>query len=292
MWSLDGLDGDGRFGYVGRLDAGLASPPGADQEGFPVDVTTGDAGAAASASGWPAGSPTEIPPFPGTVRPNFWSPTQMESGYRIRLFFDGVTRDAFAGYLARLKQAGFSLQGYVFYSGGQSKQDAEARAQRGDFDEVVATKDRYKLTLSVPGSDGVVSFDAEGLTEAEAKAMGTNSFVVPTPRQESLAPWPSDWISKLPQPDGCTVVGGAGPSSPSSLFASCRYPDTDQAHQEQIAAAYKAKLVAAGFESHSSGGGGIPEIPGSFSLAMNTIQVTVMIHGTPDSMIITATDQS
>ncbi len=82
-----------------------------------------------------------------------------------------MTREGFAGYLAVLKGAGFALKGYVLYSDSQGEQDAQARAQRGDIDEVVAIKGRYELTISAPGSDGSVSFDADGLTEAEAKAM-------------------------------------------------------------------------------------------------------------------------
>jgi len=268
----------------------LAASP-ADQTGIPVDVTTGNAGDATAAAGWPAGSPSDIPPFPGALQPNFWSPRQTQAGYAIRLFFSGVSQAGFAGYLAELRGADFHLQGYVLYSEGQSEQDAQARAASGDVDEVVATKDRYTLTISAPGSDGTVSFDVDGLTQAEALAMGTNTFVAPTPRQETAAPWPADWVAKLPQPDGCTVAGGAGPSSATSLFASCRYPGTDQAGQEAIAAAYKAKLLAAGFTDQSNAGGGIPAIPGSFALVKGTISVTVVTHGTPDSMIITATDR-
>lgn len=276
------------------LGSSVPNPGGNDGSGITVDVPTGS-GAAPFGAPWPAGSPTDIPPFPGQMEPNWFSPSASSLGYYMRFFFDGVTRDATLAYLGQLKANGFTLKGIVLYSESQGEQDAQARAARGDIDEVVATKGSLKLTVGIPaaGPGATVSFDVDGLTLAQANAMRSlSTFSPPTPRPESFAPWPSDWTSKLPQPDGCTVAGGAGPSSPSQMMASCRYPDTDQAHQEQIAAQYKAKLLAAGFVAKSTGGNGIPEIPGSFMVTKGTIEVTVMIHAGTDSMMITAMDRS
>jgi hypothetical protein len=101
--------------------------------------------------------------------------------------------------------------------------------------------------------------------------------------------WPSDWIDRVPPPDGCTLAAKLIASMPTGFNAACTYPDNDPVHRQQVVAAYKAKLQAAGFTLDTSGdSSGMPPEEAPVSLVKGSIKVNIIPNGAPDGMSISA----
>jgi hypothetical protein len=226
---------------------------------------------------------------------------QAGDSYGVRMFFEGVGGDQFNAYLADLREAGYSLKGVVYYTEVEGEEHADERAARGEYDAVVATKTPKVVTVTVPSSSGdTVTFDIDGLTQAESDAMpGMDDFLNASTSPQIIGPdgqvieatpvsWPAEWADRVPAPEGCTLgANGIMTSSPGSLYVACGYPDEDPAHHAAIVAAYKAQLVAAGFtvtREQAGQDGGLAMI----LLEKGTIRITIMA-GSPDWMTITVT---
>jgi hypothetical protein len=139
-----------------------------------VDITAGANGATvvvSPADNWPAGAPADVPAFPGHL--DSVMPERSHTAYGIvaRMLFSGVRKEQFAAYLDKLRNAGFQLRGAVYYSAEAGQAAAQQRAKSGDYDAVIATKDTRNLTITVPSGDGRVTFDLDGLTQAESDAL-------------------------------------------------------------------------------------------------------------------------
>ena len=118
---------------------------------------------------------------------------------------------------------------------------------------------------------------------------GGNMYVEATTPTSMTNGWPSDWVARVPQPDGCTL--GAKPLSiaPNLFMVACTYPDNDPAHRQQVVATYQAKLQAAGFTLDTSGdSSGTPPEEAPVSLVKGNIKVNIIPSGAPDGMSISA----
>jgi len=126
---------------------------------------------ASAIDGWPSASPADIPAFPGHVD-MVMGGRQSGDSYGVRVFLSGVTVPNLETYLATLVADGYSVVGVVYQSDFEAEADANARAQRGDFDAMEATKGVRELTITVPQTaDGQITVDIDGLTQDEAAAM-------------------------------------------------------------------------------------------------------------------------
>jgi hypothetical protein len=212
--------------------------------GLTIDLPGGGQGgdaAQASPVGWPPAAPADIPPFPGTVE-NLMTGRQggssdAEHRFGVRIFYGGVTRDAYDAYLASLRTAGYALKGIVYYTDATAEGEANARrrADAGDYDAAIATKAPRVLTVTVPATaEGEITLDIDGLTQAENTAL-------------NVVAWPAAWAERLPAPDGCHLDDrGILAVSETSIQVSCRYDDPKADHQATVAA-YTAKLATLGY---------------------------------------------
>jgi hypothetical protein len=196
---------------------------------------------------WPASAPADVPAFPGTLEnlmtgrqgggPGSGGPANAAHRFGARLFFAEVPRASFDSYLAVLRAAGYVTDGVVYYSGETSEGEAKAqqRAASGEFDAVIATRSPRILTITVPGADGGVTFDLDGLTEAENAAL-------------DVLPWPAAWADRIPAPAGCHI-GSRGIIAEGSdgIQLECTYDATDPASRQAVLTDYVAVLVARGF---------------------------------------------
>lgn len=166
----------GMRGFVGSRMAAVALAVGlavalaacGGNGAFKPDLEgTGRYGAVVPSEDWPAGAPADVPAFPGHLD------NLMGGGSsRVRMFFSGVSGDQFNAYLADLREAGYTLKGVAYYTEAQGEEHAEEEAARGEYDAVVATREPKKVTMTVPATpDGSVTFDIDGLTQAERDAM-------------------------------------------------------------------------------------------------------------------------
>lgn len=244
---------------------GSTSAPAGNGSSLTVDLT-GSGGAApgatidpASIVGWPATAPADVPAFPGKLD-NLMVGRRTQNAFGVRMFLSNVSRDQFNAYLGSLRAAGYKLQGIVLYSNDTAAGQAAAqqRADNGDIDTVIATNAPRRLNISVPSSDGRVTFDLDGLTQAENDAM-------------NVVPWPAAWASKVPAPDECTLDSHGILSNDSTGFKlMCSYPAIDQATRDRVSSAYLAKLAAAGFQTTDTTGGDY-----YFKLSNGTIDLTI-----------------
>jgi hypothetical protein len=230
--------------------SGSTSAPAGNGSSLTVDLT-GSGGVAPGASvdpasivGWPATAPADVPAFPGKLE-NIMVGRRTQNAFGVRMFFSNVSRDQFSAYLGSLRAAGFKLQGIVLYSNDTAEGQAAARrrADSGDIDTVIATNDPRRLNISVPRSDGRVTFDLDGLTKAENDAM-------------NVVAWPAAWAAKVPAPDECTLDSTSILSNDSTGFKlMCIYPAADKTTRDRVLSAYQAKLAAAGFQTTDKTGG-------------------------------------
>ena len=221
-----------------------SSPAGGRGAGTSVVVDISGNGGTIDPSqiqGWPSTAPSDVPAFPGTVD-NLMVGRQNGNGYGVRIFFSGVTTEEFGAYLSALHAAGYKVQGIVYYSDAPNAEaNAQARAARGEYDAVRATKDPRRINISVPAADGRLTYDLDGLTKAENDAM-------------NVAPWPAGWADKVPAPNGCQLDSRSILSSDLSGFRLyCLYASTDQASRDQVVDAYLAALQAKGFSITETG---------------------------------------
>jgi len=384
-----GLLGLAVLGFAAALSGcggGSVAPAGQQSDGgLTIDISgNGVSIASTDTQGWPSTAPADVPAFPGHVD-NLMVGRQNGNGYGVRIFYSGVTTEKMGAYVGALRSAGYKVQGVVYYTdipGADSNANAQARAARGEYDAVRATKDPRRLNISVPaGSDGNVTYDLDGLTKAENDAMNVASWPagwadkVPAPAnckldshsilsssaagfkvyciytatdqvtrdqivdayiaalkakgftvtetsgdryyfklsssgyQVTIYPdmggnmsveavkqtamtngWPSDWVDRVPSPDGCTLADRLIASTPTDFSAACTYPDNDPAHRQQVVAAYKAKLQAAGFTLDTSGdSSGMPPEEAPVNLVKGGITVNIDPTGASDGMAISAT---
>ncbi len=365
---------------------GSSAATGAQGSSGDVTVAINGNGAAitpADIAGWPSTAPADVPAFPGHVD-NLMVGRRNGNGYGVRIFFSGVTKDKFGAYVGVLRSAGYKVQGVVYYTdipGVDSNANAQARADRGEYDAVKATKDPRRINVNVPATDGTVTYDLDGLTKDENDAMnvspwpagwadkvpapdnckldshsiiGTNStgfrlyciytatdqatrdgivnsylsalqakgfkvigtgsnrssfklsngsyevainpdqgghmYIEATKVTSLTNGWPSDWVARVPPPDGCMLAAKLIASMPTGFNAACTYPDNDPVHRQQVVAAYKAKLQAAGFTLDTSGdGSGMPPEEAPVNLVKGSIKVNIIPNGASDGMAISAT---
>jgi hypothetical protein len=387
--ATSGLLGLAVLGLAAVLSGCGGSGPGATSgQGSNGDLTieiTGGNGAAIAQSdiaGWPSSAPADVPAFPGHVD-NLMVGRQNGNGFGVRIFFSGVTKDKFGAYVGELRSAGYKVQGVVYYTdipGADATANAQARAGRGEYDAVKATKDPRRININVPATDDTVTYDLDGLTKDENDDMnvsswpagwgdkvpapdnckldshsilgsnstgfrlyckytatdqtsrdrivdayiaalqakgfrvigsgsnrssfklssgsyevainpdqGGNMFIEATKVISMTNGWPSDWTDRVPPPDGCTLAAKLIASTPTGFNAACTYPDNDPAHRQQVVAAYKAKLQAAGFTLDTSGdSSGMPPEEAPVSLVKGSIKVNIIPSGAPDGMSISA----
>jgi hypothetical protein len=234
--------------------------------------------------------PSDIPCFPGQL--DMFMPQRRQSGdsYGVRMFFTGVTKQMLDDYVETLRQEGWTLKPEVYYTPPETEEDAAERAARGDYDAWIARKGTRVLTITVPSSDGdEVTFDVDGLTEAESDALpGMDDFIegLPTPTPWPAQTWPPEWAGKVPEPHGCTLgANGNLTSSSSNLYVACGYPDADPDHHQAIVDAYLADLAAAGFTPQEGP-------PGSTMLVYQNGSINVVVMtGAEEWMIISATER-
>jgi hypothetical protein len=239
---------------------------------------------------WPSAMPADIPYFPGQL--DMFMPQRRQSGdsYGVRMFFTGVTKQMLDDYVETLRQEGWTLKPEVYYTPPETEEDAAERAARGDYDAWIARKGTRVLTITVPSSDGdEVTFDVDGLTEAESDALpGMDDFIegLPTPTPWPAQTWPPEWAGKVPEPHGCTLgANGNLTSSSSNLYVACGYPDADPDHHQAIVDAYLADLAAAGFTPQEGP-------PGSTMLVYQNGSINVVVMtGAEEWMIISATER-
>ncbi len=239
---------------------------------------------------WPSAMPADIPYFPGQL--DMFMPQRRQSGdsYGVRMFFTGVTKQMLDDYVETLRQEGWTLKPEVYYTPPETEKDAAERAARGDYDAWIARKGTRVLTITVPSSDGdEVTFDVDGLTEAESDALpGMDDFIegLPTPTPWPAQTWPPEWAGKVPEPHGCTLgANGNMTSSPTNLYVACGYPDADPDHHQAIVDAYLADLAAAGFTPQEGP-------PGSTMLVYQNGSINVVVMtGAEEWMIISATER-
>jgi hypothetical protein len=239
---------------------------------------------------WPSAMPSDIPYFPGQL--DMFMPQRRQSGdsYGVRMFFTSVTKQMLDDYVETLRQEGWTLKPEVYYTPPETEEDAAERAARGDYDAWIARKGTRVLTITVPSSDGdEVTFDVDGLTEAESDALpGMDDFIegLPTPTPWPAQTWPPEWAGKVPEPHGCTVgANGNLTSSSSNLYVACGYPDADPDHHQAIIDAYLAELTAAGFTPQEGP-------PGSTMLVYQNGSINVVVMtGAEEWMIISATER-
>jgi hypothetical protein len=243
----------------------------------------------AGAQAWPSAMPADIPYFPGRLD-NFM-PQRRQSGdsYGVRMFFSGVTQAQFQAYLDELKKAGYTLQPQVYYQPPETEEDAQRRADRGDYDAWIATRSPRVLTLSVPGPNGgEVTFDIDGLTKAESDALpGLSDYLTahtPSPTPLPSVGWPIEWAAAVPAPEGCYLgANGIATSSPKNLYIACGYPDADPQHHQAVLAAYQAKLLAFGFAQQ--------EGQSTVMIVYVKGPISVVLMTTDEWMLISATQQ-
>ena len=138
-----------------------------------VDINGAAGGSVTPAPNWPKAAPADIPAFPGHLDSVVAQRRQDTGGLLgVRMIFSKVPQSDFWTYLAELRGMGYRTQGLVYYSAGQSQSDAQARANKGDFDAVKASKLSRVLTITLPtGSNLQVTYDIDGLTQAESDAL-------------------------------------------------------------------------------------------------------------------------
>jgi hypothetical protein len=210
-------------------------------KGTAVDVTGAGAGPVdtAATQTWPTSAPSDIPPFPGTVR-TVMTGRLAGNGYGVRIFFEDVRFDQFEAYLASLVAAGFVTQGIVYTTDTPGvSSNAEARAAAHQYDAVRATKGTRTILITVP-TQGEVTFDLDGLTAAENTAMDT-------------LPWPAAWTSVLPQPAGCTLRARMGivVATDTDLWVNCSFADSPTRAQAMVD--YLSTLRSLGYTTVSQG---------------------------------------
>jgi hypothetical protein len=365
-------------GCGGSSPVGSADPQ--SDGGLTIDINgNGAAIAPADIAGWPSTAPADVPAFPGHID-NLMVGRRNGNGYGVRIFFSGVTKDKFGAYVGVLRSAGYKVQGVVYYTdipGVDSNSNAQARAARGEYDAAKATKDPRRMNINVPGTDGTVTYDLDGLTKDENDAMnfspwpagwadkvpapdnckldsrsilgsnstgfrlyciytatdqasrdriakayvaalqakgfkdtgsnsggsynlsngsyevainpdqGGNMYIEATTPTSMTNGWPSDWVARVPPPDGCTLAAELIASMPTGFNAACTYPDNDPSHRQQVVATYKAKLQAAGFTLDTSGdSSGMPLEEAPVNLVKGSIKVNIIPNGAPDGMSI------
>ncbi len=239
---------------------------------------------------WPSGMPADIPPFGGHMG-MIMKRGETDSGYSVRMFFDGISDGQFEAYLATLRAAGYSLKGEVYYTPPETEDEAKARAARGDYDAWKATRSPREVALSVPKGSGQVVVDVDGLTQAESDALPDDEDLIKarfsTPSPGPGMSWPPEWTGKVPAPDGCYLGANNNMSStPTELFVACGYPDADPAHHQAIDDAYRAKLVAAGFTTQ----GGGPDT-GTMTVYEKDSITVVLMTGSEDWLTISVTQR-
>jgi hypothetical protein len=205
-----------------------ASPTAADQTPRPTPATD-----------WPTTAPADVPPFPGRLD-NLMTGRRSDHGLGVRMFFSSVNRGQFESYVEALRAAGYAVKGVVYYADSTEAGQlaAQQRAARGDIDSVIAQKDPRHLTITVPNdADGLVTFDLDGLTQAENDALNT-------------AAWPAAWAARLPQPHDCKLDSRSiQVSSATGLQVYCTYTATDQAARDQVVQDYLDALAERGFKT-------------------------------------------
>jgi hypothetical protein len=250
-----------------------------------VPWTNANGVALAPASGWPEGTPGDIPPFPGKVVEIMPQRRTYANGLEgVRMFLTGVSPEQFVAYVVELRGLGYEVTGIVYYTNDSARGAAQAQAAAGNFDAIKAVKGDRNLSITIPtSSSDEVTFDADGLTKAESatfggKLPGLPSAAMPTETPVALGEWPADWADRVPQPHGCTIGANAVMiDTPTSLGVMCAYPDGDLQHHQAIVASYKAELLAAGFTETSEMTAGA-EIPGGISsLTFETGALTVHV---------------
>ncbi len=272
-------------GGSGSGGSGSGGSGGSDQGAFVRPSLPGMGGPKA----WPSAMPSDVPAFPFQIES--FMPQRRQSGdtFGVRIFFVGVTKQGLDAYLAQLRAAGYKLEPKVYYTPPETEEDANRRAAAGDYDAWVATKSPRVISITVPQTpQGDVTFDLDGLNRAESDALpGMDDFLgpLPTPTAEISKTWPAEWAAKVPAPEGC-VIGANGNMNVGSgnLYVACGYPDKDPAHQQAVADAYRAKLVAAGFVLQAS------PVAGMYRYVKGNIEVLVLTNGA-GFMIINATER-
>ncbi len=279
-----------------------AVTPSAGPGSFSVEIHGANSGAVTPAAAWPKTAPAVIPGFPGQLDSISGQREQAADGtFGVRMQFSNVAVAQFWTYLAKLRGDGFGTRGVVYYAAGESPADAQARADRGDFDAVQASRPPYVITISVPaGSKLQASFDIEGLSKAESDAIpalndsassgGPDSEATPSGND---AFWPAEWSARVPAPSGCLIDGkSVTTNTASALVVSCTYPDADAQHHQTVAAAYAADLQRAGFTKTgvSSDGAVAPGGVARIQLTKGSLQVSIRVDAPGNAMLIAVVD--
>ncbi len=250
-----------------------------------VDVTWTSDAAVVPAPEWPAAAPADVPPFPGRLDEIMPQRRRIgEDRFGVRMFFSGVSQPQFRAYVVQLRGLGYVLGGVVYYSSEAGRDGAQARADGGDFDAVTAVSATRKINLTVPAGDaGTVTFDIDGLTQAESDAFGGSMPMLPGELGATASPqvgtWPAAWADRVPQPHGCTLGGDAAMGASDTMMnVACAYPDADPQHHQAILASYKAELEAAGFTvtAENDNGGEVAGAPAMLILEKPGLRVTLL----------------
>lgn len=165
---------------------------------------------------WPEYIPEAIPVFPGEIEDVLEAP-----GSHIRIFYSEVSDSQIEEYLALLEVEGFVLEFRIHIQEG-FPDNSEERRLRGEYDDVVITKDKYHMTLS--HGDGRATYDiyTSGFQEDAAQAM--------------IIKWPEDLVGVLPQPARCELVS-LSPYGEGGYHISCDRQDdaVDQDYLDLLA---------------------------------------------------------
>jgi hypothetical protein len=204
------------------------SPPAAGRTPRPTPATD-----------WPTTAPADVPSFPGRLD-NLMAGRRSDHGLGVRMFFSSVNRGQFESYIEALRAGGYVVKGVVYYTDSTEagQLSAQQRAARGDIDSVIARRDPRDLTITVPNdADGLVTFDLDGLTQAENDALNT-------------AAWPAAWAARLPQPHDCKLDSRSIQiNSATGLQVYCTYTATDQAARDKVVEDYLDVLAERGFKT-------------------------------------------
>lgn len=149
---------------------------------------------------WPAYIPIDIPPLEGKIR------TMFEGSDRIRIFYDYVSPQTYNGWLAALKETGFSLE-YVVYIVEGFPDNSEERIKKGDFDAINISKGDFRLRIGFNTTSPVLDIETSGFEEAAATAV--------------TIVWPEGLAGIVPEPAGCTIIV-VDKISPNGYRITCR----------------------------------------------------------------------
>lgn len=172
-------------------------------------------------AGWPGYIPDEIPPLPGTIRKVMGG----EGAGRVRIFYQGMTKQEIDAYLRLLEKRGFLLE-YRVYVDESKPDNSEERMRKGDYDDVLITKGEYSMRLDYGGGDIVYDID----TYAFAGSIPTSTG----------ASWPTELQGKIFPPERCPIEQ-IFPGTPAGYLVLCQPAD------EQVASDYISALLSAGF---------------------------------------------